>query len=157
MKRSIWIGVLVIAVLSTAGCQGSGDVARAWSVRAEQGLINEQTNTEALIDTLGKATAAAREAEIAALMRGLQASVKDGKPDYTGYSSRLAGHITQRMADRDALSEARVTAARNREEIRKCLTGMIRAAEAWGEKDEVKSRLDRIEALVSSVLNKRSK
>ena len=154
MKRSIWLGVLLIAALSAAGCQGSGEVARAWAVRAERGLVNEQQNTDDLIDTLGKATAAAREAEMAVLMRGLQASVKDGKPDYTGYSSRLAEHITQRMADRDALSEARVTAARNREEIRKCLTGMIRAAEAWGSEDEMKSRLDRIESLVGSLLNR---
>jgi len=157
MRRILLMLILAAGCFTAVGCQGSGEVARAWAVRAERGLQIERENTEALLAALGEAKKAARKAELAALMRGLKASVDDGKPDYEGFTTRMAGHIQAQMDDRDALRDARATAAVNRAEVRKALDGMVKAASAWGMQDEIKGRLDRIESLVVGMLERGAK
>jgi len=77
--------------------------------------------------------------------------------DWEGFRVRIGTHVKLRIANATAISTARATAARNRNEIRKCLVGMIRASEAWGEKEEVKARLDQLQGMVQSIIEAQRK
>ncbi len=153
------VAVAFIAVILSGvvcGC-GAPQLTRDWANRAGTGLEIEARNTAALIDKLGKVHGLARDAELAALTGAVEKAKKMTPADWKGFRDRVVAHVELRIKTAKDLSDASAVAARNREEIRKCLVGMVRAAEAWGEKEEVRARLDQLQGMIQSVIEAQRK
>ena len=62
--------------------------------------------------------------------------------------SELLEHLARRREDHNKINDARSTAKANAAELRKVLVLMVRSAEAYGDKEEVKAEIDQLRGMI---------
>lgn len=155
MKRLLCF-LFIVALLP--GC--ATQVVDAWIVRADRGLENAADNTREIMGRMRDNADAERLVGFDKLLDVLKAANAAKKLDDTafkGYETRLQAWLEITDKRRDDLDVAEARALGNLKEVAKCLKGIAAAAKAFGTKEDVNRRLDRIEDLVRAAVTSRSK
>jgi len=145
-------------VVMVPGC--APHVVDGWVGRADDGLVAAEANVSTIFDRLRENEASDRKVGMGKYLDGLKAAhaakALDAKV-FADYESKLAKFLTD-SADRTSTRNAEEKRALgNLAEIRKCLGGIQEASRAFGTKEDVGRRLDRIEGLVKTVLSNSKK